>query len=72
MLVMRRPGAITHPLAHKESEVEDRASSLKEKSGQNRDSVARTSREKMVSRTASRQEGGRIDISILEGHGSGW
>ena len=55
MLVVRRRGAISHTPVHKVSEVEDRTSSLKEESRQNRDSVAETTRKEMASRAVSKQ-----------------
>lgn len=73
MLVVRRRGAISHPLVNNEvPEVEDRTSSLKERSGKNRDSVAKATRKKVVSRAASRRQSGNTAIDIFEGHGSKW
>lgn len=72
MLVVRRRGAISHLPIHKVPEVEGRASSFKERSGQNRDSVAKTAGKKVISRAASRRESGSTAIGIFEGYGSGW
>lgn len=66
VLVVRRRGAISHPLIHKAPDVEDRTSSLKERSGQNRDSVAKTTQKKKASRAASRGESGSTDICNTE------
>lgn len=45
---MRRCGAISHPLEHRVPEEEDRTSSLKVRSGQNRDLVVKTTRLKWL------------------------
>ena len=56
---------------HKMSKVEDRTSSFKENSGENKDTVAETTGEEMARGAASKRKGGGANTRIFKGHESG-
>ena len=65
MLVVRRQRAINYAFVFQVSKVEDGTPRFEEALGQDRDSLAETSRKKIVSGAASKRASSRSVIGIL-------